>query len=48
VDVAYGDTILDIPCSNMQSIQWRVSGCKLGKIALEKGWEIVGNTSTYG
>ena len=49
VDVAYGDTILDIPL--LEHAEHPVAvypDVKLKKIALEKNWEIIGDTPKYG
>ncbi|HRJ55012.1 MAG TPA: haloacid dehalogenase-like hydrolase [Anaerolineales bacterium] len=49
VDVAYGDTILDIPL--LEHAEHPVAvypDSKLKKIALERGWEIIGDTPKYG
>src|SRR5688572_26582567 len=49
VDVAYGDTILDIPL--LEHAEHPVAvypDAKLKKIALEKHWEIIGDTPKYG
>jgi phosphoserine phosphatase len=49
VDVAYGDTILDIPL--LEHAEHPVAvypDAKLKKIALEKDWEIIGDTPKYG
>jgi phosphoserine phosphatase len=49
VDVAYGDTILDIPL--LEHAEHPVAvypDAKLKKIALEKNWEIIGDTPKYG
>lgn len=49
VDVAYGDTILDTPL--LEHAEHPVAvypDSKLKKIALERGWEIIGDTPKYG
>ncbi len=49
VDVAYGDTILDVPL--LEHAEHPVAvypDVKLKKIAIEKGWEIIGDTPKYG
>lgn len=49
VDVAYGDTILDVPL--LEHAEHPVAvypDAKLKKIALDKGWEIIGDTPKYG
>lgn len=48
VDVAYGDTILDIPL--LEHAEHPVAvypDSKLKKIAQERGWEIIGDTPKY-
>lgn len=48
VDVAYGDTILDIPL--LEHAEYPVAvypDSKLKKIAQERGWEIIGDTPKY-
>jgi phosphoserine phosphatase len=48
VDVAYGDTILDTPL--LEHAEHPVAvypDSKLKKIALERGWEIIGDTPKY-
>lgn len=46
VDVAYGDTILDAPLLEHADHPVAVyPEAKLKKFALEKGWEIIGDTS---
>ena len=49
VDIAYGDTLLDIPL--LEHAEHPVAvypDDKLRKIALERGWEIIGETPSYG
>jgi phosphoserine phosphatase len=49
VDFAYGDTSLDIPL--LEHAEHPVAvypDAKLKKVALEKGWEIIGDTPKYG
>ncbi len=49
VDVAYGDTILDIPL--LEHAEHPVAvypDVKLKQVALEKNWEIIGDTPKYG
>lgn len=49
VDVAYGDTILDVPL--LEHAEHPVAvypDAKLKQIALDKGWEIIGDTPKYG
>ncbi|MCB0101921.1 MAG: HAD-IB family phosphatase [Anaerolineales bacterium] len=49
VDVAYGDTILDVPMLEHADHPVAVyPDEKLRKIATERGWEIIGNTQWYG
>jgi len=49
VDVAYGDTILDIPLLGHAEHPVAVyPDAKLKKIALERNWEIIGDTPKYG
>ncbi|MBK8782940.1 MAG: haloacid dehalogenase-like hydrolase [Anaerolineales bacterium] len=49
VDVAYGDTILDVPLLEHADHPVAVyPDAKLKKIALDKGWEIIGDTPKYG
>ena len=48
VDVAYGDTILDIPLLEHADHPVAVyPEARLKKIALERGWEIIGDTPKY-
>lgn len=48
VDVAYGDTILDVPMLEHADHPVAVyPDEKLKKIAMERGWEILGNTPWY-
>ncbi|GAB1470326.1 hypothetical protein MASR2M66_12030 [Chloroflexota bacterium] len=48
VDVAYGDTILDVPMLEHADHPVAVyPEEKLKKIALERGWEIIGGTQWY-
>ncbi|NWF64631.1 MAG: haloacid dehalogenase-like hydrolase [Chloroflexi bacterium] len=48
VDVAYGDTILDVPMLEHADHPVAVyPDAKLKKIAQERGWEIFGNTPWY-
>lgn len=49
VDFAYGDTVLDIPM--LEHAEHPVAvypDAKLKKVALEKNWEIIGDTPKYG
>jgi phosphoserine phosphatase len=49
VDVAYGDTILDVPL--LEHAEHPVAvypDAKLKQLALEKNWEIIGDTPKYG
>ena len=49
VDVAYGDTILDVPL--LEHAEHPVAvypDVKLKSMALERGWEIIGDTPKYG
>lgn len=49
VDVAYGDTILDLPLLEHADHPVAVyPDAKLKQIALDKGWEIIGDTPKYG
>jgi phosphoserine phosphatase len=49
VDVAYGDTILDVPLLEHADHPVAVyPEAKLKKVALDKGWEIIGDTPKYG
>jgi phosphoserine phosphatase len=49
VDVAYGDTLLDIPLLEHSDHPVAVyPDAKLKKIAMAKGWEIIGDTPRYG
>ncbi|MBI2330684.1 MAG: haloacid dehalogenase-like hydrolase [Chloroflexi bacterium] len=49
VDVAYGDTILDVPMLEKADHPVAVyPEAKLKKVALERGWEIIGDTPEYG
>lgn len=49
VDVAYGDTILDVPLLEHANHPVAVyPDAKLKQIALDKGWEIIGDTPKYG
>lgn len=49
VDFAYGDTTLDIPMLEHADHPVAVyPDAKLKKVALEKGWEIIGDTPKYG
>lgn len=49
VDFAYGDTILDIPLLEHADHPVAVyPDAKLKQIALDKGWEIIGDTPKYG
>jgi phosphoserine phosphatase len=49
VDVAYGDTILDVPLLDHADNPVAVyPDTKLKKIALDKGWEIIGDTPKVG
>lgn len=48
VDVAYGDTILDVPLLEHADHPVAVyPEAKLKKVALERGWEIIGDTPKY-
>ncbi|MBI3152517.1 MAG: haloacid dehalogenase-like hydrolase [Chloroflexi bacterium] len=49
VDVAYGDTILDVPL--LEHAEYPVAvypDVKLKQIAIQRGWEIIGDTPKYG
>lgn len=49
VNIAYGDTVMDIPLLEHADHPVAVyPDKKLKKIALERGWEIVGDTPNYG
>ena len=49
VDFAYGDTVLDIPLLEHADHPVAVyPDAKLKQVALEKGWEIIGDTPKYG
>lgn len=49
VDVAYGDTILDVPMLEHADHPVAVyPDSNLKKVALERGWEILGDTPKYG
>jgi phosphoserine phosphatase len=49
VDVAYGDTILDVPLLEHAGHPVAVyPDVKLKSVALERGWEIMGDTPVYG
>lgn len=49
VDFAYGDTMLDVPLLEHADHPVAVyPDAKLKQVALEKGWEIVGDTPKYG
>jgi phosphoserine phosphatase len=49
VDFAYGDTVLDIPLLEHADHPVAVyPDVKLKQIALDKGWEIIGDTPEYG
>ena len=49
VDVAYGDTILDVPLLEHADHPVAVyPDAKLKQIALDKNWEIIGDTPRYG
>ncbi|MDP1715163.1 MAG: haloacid dehalogenase-like hydrolase [Anaerolineales bacterium] len=49
VDVAYGDTVLDIPLLEHADQPVAVyPDAKLKSIAMERGWEIIGDTPKYG
>ncbi len=49
VDIAYGDTILDVPLLEHADHPVAVyPDAKLKTVALERGWEIIGDTPTYG
>jgi len=49
VDVAYGDTILDVPLLEHADHPVAVyPDAKLKQIALDKSWEIIGDTPRYG
>jgi phosphoserine phosphatase len=49
VDVAYGDTILDVPLLEHADHPVAVyPDAKLKQVALEKKWEIIGDTPKYG
>jgi HAD superfamily phosphoserine phosphatase-like hydrolase len=49
VDVAYGDTILDVPMLEKADHPVAVyPEAKLKKVAQERGWEILGDTPSYG
>ena len=48
VDVAYGDTILDVPLLEHANRPVAVyPEARLKKIAMERGWEIIGDTPSY-
>lgn len=48
VDVAYGDTLMDIPLLEYADHPVAVyPDEKLRTVALERGWEILGNTTSY-
>ncbi|MCB9722397.1 MAG: haloacid dehalogenase-like hydrolase [Candidatus Omnitrophica bacterium] len=48
VDVAYGDTILDVPLLEHADRPVAVyPEARLKKIAMERGWEIIGDTPSY-
>lgn len=48
VDVAYGDTVLDVPLLEHANHPVAVyPDVKLKKIAIERGWEIIGDTPKY-
>ena len=49
VDFAYGDTVLDIPL--LEHVEHPVAvypDAKLKSVALERGWEIIGDTPKIG
>ena len=49
VDIAYGDTILDVPLLEHANHPVAVyPDAKLKAIALQRGWEIIGDTPSYG
>ena len=49
LDIAYGDTVLDIPLLEHADQPVAVyPDAKLKSIALERGWEIIGDTPKYG
>ncbi len=49
VDFAYGDTMLDVPLLEHADHPVAVyPDVKLKQVALEKGWEIIGDTPKYG
>lgn len=49
VDAAYGDTILDLPLLEHADHPVAVyPDARLKKIALDQGWEIIGDTPSYG
>jgi phosphoserine phosphatase len=49
VDIAYGDTILDVPLLEHADHPLAVyPDAKLKAIALQRGWEIIGDTPSYG
>lgn len=49
VDVAYGDTILDVPMLEKADHPVAVyPDAKLKKVAVERNWEIIGDTPAYG
>lgn len=49
VDFAYGDTMLDVPLLEHADHPVAVyPDAKLKQVALEKGWEIIGDTPKYG
>lgn len=49
VDVAYGDTLLDVPMLEKADHPVAVyPEAKLKKVAQERGWEILGDTPSYG
>jgi phosphoserine phosphatase len=48
VDVAYGDTVLDIPLLEHANHSVAVyPDDKLKEVALERGWEIFGHSKSY-
>ena len=48
VDVAYGDTLLDVPLLEHADHPVAVyPEAKLKAVALERGWEVIGDTSAY-
>lgn len=49
VDFAYGDTVLDVPLLEHADHPVAVyPDAKLKQVALDKGWEIIGDTPKYG